>query len=51
MSKTVVVETLEQLKPYLNDNHVMEIVQRGKNKKCGSLPGQGTMHAKTTPPL
>ena len=33
MSDTVVVETLEQLKPYLNDKHVIEIVQRGKNKK------------------
>ena len=33
MSNTVVVETLEQLKPYLNDKHVIEIVQRGKNKK------------------
>ena len=33
MSNTVVVETLEQLKPFLNDKHVIEIVQRGKNKK------------------
>lgn len=33
MNNTVVVETLEQLKPYLNDKHVMEIVKRGKNKK------------------
>ena len=33
MSNTVVVDTLEQLKPYLNDKHVIEIVQRGKNKK------------------
>ena len=33
MSNTVVVDTLEQLKPYLNDKNVIEIVQRGKNKK------------------
>ena len=33
MSNTVIVETLEQLKPFLNDKHVIEIVQRGKNKK------------------
>ncbi len=33
MSNTVVVETLEQLRPFLNDKHVIEIVQRGKNKK------------------
>jgi len=37
MSNTVVVETLEQLKPYLNDNHVIEIVQRGKNKKFNNF--------------
>ena len=33
MGNTVVVETLEQLKPYLNDSNVIEIVQRAKNKK------------------
>lgn len=33
MGNTVVVETLEQLKPYLNDSNVIEIVQRRKDKK------------------
>ena len=33
MSNTVVVETLEQLKPYLNDSNFIEIVQRRKDKK------------------
>lgn len=33
MSDTVVVKTLEQLKPYLNDKGVIELVQRAKNKK------------------
>ena len=33
MSKEIIANTLEQLKPYLNDKGVLEIVQRGKNKK------------------
>ena len=33
MSKTVVVNALDQLKPYMNDKKVVEIVLREKNKK------------------
>ena len=33
MNNIVAVETLEQLQPFLNDAHILEIVQRGKNKK------------------
>ena len=37
MSKEIIANTLEQLKPYLNDKGVLEIVQRGKNKKFKSF--------------
>ena len=33
MSKNVSIESLEQLKQFLNDNSVVEIVMRGKHKR------------------
>ena len=33
MNETIVVKTLEQLKPYLNKNGVLEIITRDKNKR------------------
>ena len=33
MNNTIAVESLEQLKQFLNDNNVLEIVTREKNKR------------------
>ena len=33
MSETLIIDALEQLKPFLNDKKVLEIVVRGKNKR------------------
>lgn len=37
MSDTLIVEALEQLKPFLNDKKVLEIVVRGKNKRIAAF--------------
>ncbi|MDO4492092.1 MAG: hypothetical protein Q4B85_13595 [Lachnospiraceae bacterium] len=37
MSEAILVDALEQLKPFLNDNKVLEIVVRGKNKRIAAF--------------
>ena len=37
MSETLIIDALEQLKPFLNDKKVLEIVVRGKNKRIQAL--------------
>ena len=37
MSEAVVVNAIEQLRPFLNDNNVLEIVIRGKHKRINSF--------------
>ena len=37
MSDTLIVEALEQLRPFLNDKKVLEIVVRGKNKRIAAF--------------
>lgn len=37
MSEAVIVDKLEQLKPFLNDSKCLEIVQRGKHKRIAAI--------------
>lgn len=37
MSEAILVDALEQLKPFLNDKKVLEIVVRGKNKRIAAF--------------
>ena len=37
MSEAVVVNAIEQLRPFLNDSNVLEIVIRGKHKRINTF--------------